>query len=220
MTTVIIVGEGLTEETFVVQVLAPALSAELIWLEPRNMDGGLRYQRVTRFLRNTLRERNDTYVTTFFDLYALSNEFPGMEETIHEPDPLRKVETIEKRFTEAIVEIAEIQRPERFFAHVQPYEFEALLFADVANFVGMEPAWIGYANNLGAIRESYLTPEHINDGPTTHPSARLGVLQNPSYNKILHGPIGADLITLAKIEQECPHFAAWLQKLRTLPPLP
>ena len=35
-------------------------------------------QRVLLFLRNTLRERNDTHVTTFFDLYGLAPDFPGV----------------------------------------------------------------------------------------------------------------------------------------------
>ena len=34
-------------------------------------------QRVLRFLRNTLLEREDVYVTTFFDLHGIRPDFPG-----------------------------------------------------------------------------------------------------------------------------------------------
>jgi hypothetical protein len=83
---VIVVGEGQTEETFVRDVLAPQLTDRAINLHPRLIDtsqrgrgGALSRDRVIRFLRNTLRERAGTYVTTFFDLYGLRPDFPGVD---------------------------------------------------------------------------------------------------------------------------------------------
>ena len=85
MTEVIIVGEGQTEEVFIKEILGPALAKNDIFVHPRligtsrySKGGSLKAQRVLRFLRNTLRERQDTYVTTFFDLYALPSDFPGL----------------------------------------------------------------------------------------------------------------------------------------------
>lgn len=86
MTRVVIIGEGQTEETFAGYVLKPHLTAYGIRLEPRLIDtsgtgrgGGLARERVIRVLRNTLRESAGTYVTTFFDLYALKPDFPGVD---------------------------------------------------------------------------------------------------------------------------------------------
>ena len=84
MNEVIVVCEGQTEEVFINEVLAPVLWDGDVFLRPRltatsrhSKGGSLKGQRVLRFLRNTLRERRNTYVTTFFDLYGLPSDFPG-----------------------------------------------------------------------------------------------------------------------------------------------
>jgi hypothetical protein len=78
MKRVCVVCEGQTEETFVRDVLAPALidlgvhlNPETIETSPGHKGGALRYDRVKRHLRNTLRQRNAPTVTTLFDLYRL-----------------------------------------------------------------------------------------------------------------------------------------------------
>lgn len=78
MKKVIIVCEGQTEEAFVKKFLYPELWAKGVFTEPRIIStsplgkgGALSGKRVLRYLRNTLRERGNTYVTTFFDLFAL-----------------------------------------------------------------------------------------------------------------------------------------------------
>ncbi len=80
----IVVGEGQTEETFTRDILATSLANRGILVEPRlirtsesGSGGALTHDRVLRVLRNTLRERPDTYVTTMFDLYGLKPDFPG-----------------------------------------------------------------------------------------------------------------------------------------------
>ena len=107
--------------------------------------------------------------------------------------------------------------PERFLPYLQPYEFEALLFSDVAALTALEVRWAGAVGKLQAVRDSAESPEHINDGPTTKPAARLTqFLTQPKYSKTLHGPIAVSLIGLPKIEQECRYFAGWLAALRAL----
>ena len=66
------------------QILGPALAHSNVFVEPRLISrstvgrgGALSGQRVLRFLRDTLRQRSDTHVTTFFDLYGLPTDFPG-----------------------------------------------------------------------------------------------------------------------------------------------
>jgi hypothetical protein len=120
---VIVVGEGQTEETFVRDVLAPQLTNRDISLQPRLIDtsqtgrgGALSFDRVIRFLRNTLRERSGTYVTTFFDLYGLRPDFPGYEAARDKNDPLEKSRTIEDALALAAVEVSGC-RADRFVPH-------------------------------------------------------------------------------------------------------
>ena len=220
-------GEGQTEETFVRDVLGPDFANSNILLDPRlirtspaGQGGALRYDRVLRYLRHTLRQRADTYVTTFFDLYAISNDFSGYEEARGFLDPLARAGAIESRIHESVVRGAGC-RQDRFIAHIQPYEFEALLFSDVGRLVEIEPDWHGLEIQLAAVRAAARSPEHINDGVETHPAERLmRILRRPRYLKLLHGPRGAVRIGLPRIHEECQHFAAWLGKLRGLRPLP
>ena len=223
MIEVIIVGEGPTEEAFVRDVLAPRLAAQNIFLTPRLIStspgfrgGALNRDRVLRFLRNTLRERGQTYVTTFFDLYGLARNFPGVEIASGIRDPIERAVTIETAFSEAVLREAHC-RADRFIAHVQPYEFESLLFSDVQRMVDLQPEWKAYLEDLHQARTLAPSPEHINDGVHTHPSARLTVLR-PRYRKLLHGPAAAALIGLDRIRAECLHFAAWLKRIELLSP--
>lgn len=224
MIEVIDVGEGQTEETFIRDVVAPELTRHDIILQPRLIEtssgargGSLSRERVLRYLRNTLRERGDTYVTTLFDLHRLRTDFPGVAEARAMNDPLRRCGAIETLFAEAVAEISE-RRADRFIAHVQPYEFEGLLFSDVSCFTTVRPEWRRFVDDLQRVRDGADSPEHINDGPNTHPSARLKVLQ-PSYDKVLHGSGVAKCIGLQQIRRQCAHFNAWLETIETLPPL-
>ncbi len=225
MIEVIVVGEGPTEEVFVRDVLGPPLAHRDIFLHPWLIPtspgvrgGALSRQRVLRYLRNTLRERRDVYVTTFFDLSGLKPDFPGQAEATGLADPLARADAIEARLGEAVVQEAEC-RPERFLPHVQPHEFEALLFTDVHRFPHVEPEWKTYLEEPQAARSGGPTPEHINDGQDTHLSARLKKLLRPRYEKVLHGSAMTARIGLERIRAECGHFGQWLTRIEALPPL-
>ncbi len=221
---VIVVGEGQTEETFTNTVLAPHFANFEITVEPRlvktsecGRGGALSKERVIRFLRNTLRERGTTHVTTFFDLYGLHSDFPGVASAGQKADPLERSDIIEAALAEAAVEASNC-RADRFVAHIQPYEFEALLFSDVSSFAVVNPEWRRFEVDLKQACDSLASPEHINDGATTHPSARLTVL-HPRYKKTLHGCRVAASIGLTQIRQECQHFDRWLTRIESLDPL-
>lgn len=218
MIEVIVVGEGQTEETFVRDVLAPELAAHDIFLQSRLMGGALKQGRVLKVLRNTLRERGDTYVTTLFDLYGLGVDMPGVELSRAEADPMRRCSRIEEALNQAAIEISGC-RADRFFSHIQPHEFEALLFSDVSRFGDAHGDWKPYVRSLEQVRASVDTPEHINDGAMTHPSARLKTLLEPKYDKVLYGSGIATLIGLPRIRTECRHFDAWLKQIESLQPL-
>lgn len=110
-------------------------------------------------------------------------------------------------------------RADFFVPYFQPYEFEALLFSDVNALVSVEETWAASATSLQAIRDAAETPEYINDAPETKPSALLErYLQTPKYRKRTHGPTIAGHIGLASMEDQCKHFAGWLEQLRHFAP--
>lgn len=219
------VCEGQTEEAFSNRILSQHFTQQGIFVQPRLIatskrakGGALSRQRVLRFLRNTLRERQDTYVTTFFDLYALRSDFPGRSEAVAHSDPIERATVIEVRFQKTVLEEAKCL-PDRFLPHIQPYEFESLLFSDIRRFSESEPAWKPFISQLETARESAATPEHINDGLETHPSARLQSLLRPRYNKVRHGVAVSSRIGLDCIRAECSHFDKWIARMEALPPL-
>ena len=102
----------------------------------------------------------------------------------------------------------------RFVPFVVIHEFEALLFSDCRIFAESigEPT---LAASFHAIRNAFTTPEHIDDSPNTAPSRRVVALL-PEYQKPLLGKHAASAIGLQKIRAECPHFAAWLNRLEAI----
>ena len=71
--------------------------------------------------------------------------------------------------------------------------------------------------NFLQIRNTFATPEEINDSPQTAPSKRIKSLI-ASYEKPLMGTLGALEIGLLKIRKECKLFDAWLSNLESIPP--
>ena len=175
------------------------------------MGGALSRQRVLHFLRNTLREREDTYVTTFFDIYRLPSDFPGRSEATQR-DHVKRVIAIETRFNTEVIHVAGCH-PDRFFPHIQPYEFEFLLFSDTSRFMVVEPSWRKFVCQFATARKYVESPEHINDGDSTHPSVRLNTLMSPGYRKVQHGFAISMRIGLACMRAECRHFDGWVARL-------
>jgi Domain of unknown function (DUF4276) len=223
MTRVVVICEGQTEETFVRDVLEPHfspfglyLNAQTIETSPGHRGGALNYDRVQRQLRNTLRQTSAPVVTTFFDFYRLDKRFPGFDTAMVKGSIGSKVDTLNSALAADVVALAGCD-PARFIPHIQPHEFEALLFSDVATLTGVERNWARNAVELSAIRQQSATPEHINDKPETKPAAHLErLLKSPRFSKVDHGPIAAARMGLPCIERECLHFAAWLQRIRSL----
>lgn len=222
MTEVIVFVEGQTEEQFIKRIIAPALNPLQIYLKPQLLNtsrdskgGALSFERLKMNARNTLRQHHNAILTTLIDLYALDTSFPEFEKAKSCPDVYSRVEHLETALHDALVNAVEC-RSERVIAYIQPYEFEGLLFSDVATLSQVEPDWKRSLSQLEQVYNSVETPEHINDGYDTKPSKRLENLLNPKYKKTRHGPLAAEKITLHKIEQECHHFNAWMNKLRTL----
>jgi hypothetical protein len=222
MVEVVVIAEGPTEEQFIKRLVAPALHHLNIFVKSELMStsriakgGAVTFQRLQFNARNTLRRKSDIILSTFIDLYALNTDFPGINEAKNMADTYSKVEYLESRLHDELVKHIGC-RPERFIPHIQPYEYEGLLFSDVEALCKTEPGWNNRTCDLQKVRSSFDTPEHINGGYETAPSKRLEKLLHPGYRKTRHGPLSAERITLATMEKECHHFRGWMENLRGL----
>ncbi len=216
-----ILAEGQTEERFIKDVLAPSFRPNNIYIKPILMPtskghagGAVNFDRFTRNVRNTLKQYPNAVITTMFDLYALSPSFPSVTEAAQIHDVYQKVSLLELALHRHVIDEHGCDE-RRFIAYIQPYEYEGLLFSDIEQLVSVEEGWECSQDTLQAIVDSVPTPEHINDGFETKPSARLKAL-SPKYKKTRHGPLIAKQISLAVMEDKCKHFSEWVEKLRQL----
>lgn len=222
MQEVIVFAEGSTEEQFIKRVVAPSLRPAQIFVKPQTLrtskdasGGAVSFERLKFNARNTLRQNPNAVLSTFLDLYALDTNFPDYQNAKTKPDIYSETACLESALHQAIIEHVGC-RANRFIPHIQPHEFEGLLFSDVEALCGVEPTWQSHQANLSAVRNEFETPEHINDSYETKPSRRLESILRPKYQKTRHGPLGAERITLPVMEAECAHFHKWMTKLRSL----
>ena len=222
MVEVIVFAEGPTEEQFIKRVVAPALRPLQVYLKPQMLKtsqeargGAINFDRLKFNARNTLRQQPAAVLTTLLDLYGLDTSFPGFEQPKSKPDLYSRVSYLNAALHQELVAYVGC-RPERFIAHIQPYEFEGLLFSDTQALSQTEPGWQMGGAKLAAVRAEFETPEHINNSYETKPSRRLEQLLKPGYKKTRHGPLAAERVTLAAMEKECQHFRLWMEALRQL----
>jgi hypothetical protein len=218
MNRVFVSAEGQTEETFVREVLRPHLREFNIELQPivitthrvkqgRKFKGGvLSYAQTRNEIERLLHDTNVVAVTTLYDLYHLPTDFPG-QNTRPQTNGRAKALHLEQAFQQ------DIGSP-RFYPHLQVHEFEAFLFVDPARTSVLFPEK-DFTEEIQRIRDSFPTPEDINDNPQTAPSKRILALY-PKYDKPLYGPLAVLEIGLNVIRRECPHFNSWLNWLEGL----
>jgi hypothetical protein len=219
MKRVLIYVEGQTEETFVRDVLAPHLKQTCqIDLRPtlartkrtksgQTFKGGIvSYEQVKGDIQRLLGDSNAALVTTMIDYYGLPDNFPG-KDTLPAGTPYVRVRHLENAFANDIGD-------PRFLPFLVLHEFETLVLVKPENLGRVLPQ---YENQLRALVTDIrgIPPEEVNDGPHTHPSARI--LQHlPGYQKRLHGPLVIKDIGLETIREQCTHFNEWLKKLEGL----
>ena len=94
---------------------------------------------------------------------------------------------------------------------VKLIEFEGLLFSTPEEFALI--AEQDAVDALCAVREEHPNPEEINSSFDTAPSKRiLAVI--PEYRKVADGSDLSQAIGIDRMIASCPHFAAWIQKMR------
>lgn len=218
MNRVLILVEGLTEETFVGEVLKPYLENRGVIPIPTlavtkrvksgpNFKGGIvSYGKIRNDIRRLLHDTSVVAVTTMIDFYGLPSDFPGYH-TIPQKDSYAKVAHLEKAFA------SDINHP-KFFPYLQLHEFEAFIFVAPEKIAAYFPP-PNKLSELMRIKSDFGSPEEIDDGFETAPSKRLKSLF-PSYEKNLYGPLATIEIGLEEICRECTHFKRWLERLETL----
>ena len=218
--------EGYTERAVIQEVLAPHLADRGIYLsarivgKPGKKGGDCQFQRrVLPEIRNLILQENDTFVTTFFDYYALPDDWPAWEESrrLNVSLYLEKANVIEAGLKDAVCVKLPRMNPARFIPYIQMYELEALLFADC----GIMGDILKVDGNLfqEILDEHDGLCETINDSQTTAPSKRIANIVS-SYKKgssvNAHAWQILKKIGLRRIREQCRHFNEWIQKLERL----
>lgn len=212
--------EGVTEETFVREVLAPYFGNKGIYVVARSVETSRRksiiyrggcttYDKMRRDIKNWIRQHRDAYCTTMFDLYGLPRNFPGKDSMDPNVRDYQRVRCLEKAFADDI-------GSHRFIPYIQLHEFEALLFADIDKMRAyfFDDRAIERLKNVASCFDS---PELINEGTETAPSKRI-IREIPEYkdNKIPVGPGVAKEIGLPTLRARCAHFCEWISRIENL----
>ncbi len=223
MTQVYVICEGQTEATFVQELLRPHFRPLDIVLTPTligkhgQKGGDVRFVRILHSLKPLLLGGHQPHCTTLIDYYGLSNEFPGKLEASYKAKVGEKALMVSNCLMSQLKTEFDEYVLSRFIPYVQMHEFEGLLFSDPAGLAnGMDRPRL--KSRFASIRDSFSTPEDINDNPRTAPSKQIARIY-PEYEKPTMGVLAALEIGLPKIRRECPLFSAWLAKLETLPAL-
>lgn len=215
---VIAVVEGKTEQIFIEKVLAPYLGHKNIGIratqvsKPGSKGGDVKFSRVGRDLGNHLKQRPDTFVTTFIDYYG-TKEWPGLEQLDSSLEPSAIADRLNTAAKAAMIELLPSHDVERrYIPFLAVHEFEALLFSDAA--ILADELEIDQ-QQVQDIVEACGGPESINNSPQTAPSKRLQGL-NPRFKKTTTGIAIADRIGIEQMRQVCPLFNDWLSTFELL----
>ena len=217
--------EGVTEQTFADTVLRPHLARYGVYLQGAvliaharkkgrvHRGGAIRYQPMKDDIQRFLKQEKsaDVFFTTMVDLYALMQDFPGLDESEqHRINPRQRIEFLEAAFAKDIGD-------RRFLPHLQLHEFETLLFSDIECLNSLLENRQTQVDELRRIAAQFESPELINDGPQTAPSKRI-IQHLPEYAnlKTTIGPLAAEHLGLHAIRQRCPHFQSWVATLESL----
>jgi len=207
-----ILCEGQTEERFIKEILNPYLQNSNIYATPvicetkrtieKKYKGGVsKFSKIRKELEILCKGDPTAFVTTMFDYYKLPGDTPGKDIT-------GDIYKISQGIENAVYD--NLGAPKNLLVNLIIHEFEGLLFSDVTLFHGVAKAGNKIIMELERIKNSFPSPEHINDSEETAPSKRIYKLL-PEYSKTLNGIEIAKKIGVYKIAEECMHFKMWLE---------
>ena len=216
MKMVYIYCEGQTEESFINNVLytyffnigivvVPIICATKRTATKKYKGGVREYGKIKSELTKLCRSHKHAYVTTMFDYYAMPTDTPGIDCT--EVDLQKRMHIIEATVN------SDIGEPNCMF-HFNLHEFEALLFSHPESFALIADE--DTVDKLQEIRDTYETPEHINNSVETAPSKRIEALI-PNYAKVKNGALLSEDVGIDAMLAECPHFREWVESIVNLP---
>jgi len=215
MKNVYIYCEGQTEESFINEILYPFFFNVGIVVYPivcttkrtanRKYKGGVSdYTKIKKELSIICKQHQSEFVTTMFDYYAMPENTPGIDND--DRDLFTRINRIEQAIDTDLG-----QSNCRF--HLMLHEFEGILFSNPSSFSLIADSSI--VSRIQAIRNSFPTPEHINNSAETAPSKRLMALM-PDYAKVKNGVLLSKEMGIDLIIQNCPHFKEWIQMIRSI----
>lgn len=102
----LVVCEGQTEQNFINQILSPEFSnvLDIRGVLVGRRGGDLNFDRVERYLQRLLKTDSEAFVSTFFDLYCLPNNFPGFTESASKQDIYERCRFLERKIKEKILD--------------------------------------------------------------------------------------------------------------------
>lgn len=220
MIRIYVICEGQTEEMFVNEVLYYFFYPNGISLipiligKPGHKGGNFKFERLLTDLKKLLLKDSASFCTTLFDFYGLPENFPGKEKALLVNDISKKQETIHRELLEELKKYMPSEAINRFIPYVQMYEFEGLLFSHPIS-IAQEICLPELSSDFESVRNSFPSPEHVNNSPDTAPSKRIIRLFS-QYDKVTHGSLIALDIGIDQIRRECLLFNQWIDKLLSL----
>lgn len=219
---VVALAEGKTEKTFIDEIVAPYLAGNGVYLrammisKPGQKGGDVRFARVRNDIGLHLKQRSDTYLTTFVDYYGLKSDWPGLTDAQKQTSAAAKAAAIRVAMNNEVQRLfSNVGADRRFLPYVAMHEFEALLFSDPVQLADTLQVSVA---KITAILSECGEAENINDKPQTAPSKRLEALSD-RFRKTTTGIAIATAIGIPRMREQCPLFDAWigdLESLRTL----
>jgi hypothetical protein len=215
--------EGKTEKIFVQSVLAPYLAMNQIYMhatelsKPGQKGGAVTFSRVIRDVGRYLKQRSDTFVTTFFDYYGAS-DWPDLATAAGKQAPKDIAAVLnDAARREVIRHFSPYRAKSRFIPYMAVHEFEALLFSDSEILASQLHS---KKSAIDAVLMKYGEPEAINNSLDTAPSKRLNTLvENGAFKKITTGIPIAERIGVDSMRAACPVFNAWVTAVEGISPL-
>lgn len=204
MINICFVVEGYAEERFINEALSCYLQSKTsksINISVQNLNGGILYSKFINMLINTSPQYD--IVTTLVDLVGLDSAKLDGYRTIMTNGKLSSQEKallVEQLITQVIT------TRQNIISYVQPYEFEALCFADIEALAKSDPLLARNKTKIDQILQNYAdNPENINTVPSKYPARQLEKFgyTKGSTNFALHCDID-------KIRSQCTHFNYWI----------
>lgn len=232
---VLAVVEGPTEFSVLNSTVAAHLGARGVYFYPKIVGrpghkGGVyrSFASVAKEIVNLFKQEPQAVVTTFFDFYAMPDDWPGVSEAKrakqqgHQTGDIAAI--VERAMAEVIGEQTRDLQTPTFIPYVQMHELESLLFAGPQEMADVftQPT---LALRFTAIVAECGGCEEINDRPESAPSKRIESLfpryrkgrdKHKAEDRRPHAPSIAKRIGIERLREACPHFSEWIGELEQL----